>query len=129
MNVVCKNMCLIHRKTTCSFATAPYSIFLYVCISETNDAVCLFCIQLMIPGKDTCPDGWVKEYTGYIVGSAHSHKHSGSYICVDDTPHVVPGSSGDQAGELLHMVETVCPSLQCEPYAHGRELRCVVCSI
>ena len=86
-------------------------------------------MQLMIPGKDTCPDGWVKEYTGYIVGSAHSHKHSGSYICVDDTPHVVPGSSGDQAGELLHMVETVCPSLQCEPYVNARELRCVVCSI
>ena len=86
-------------------------------------------MQLMIPGKDTCPDGWVKEYTGYIVGSAHSHKHSGSYICVDDTPHVVPGSNGDQAGQLLYMVETHCPSLQCEPYVNARELRCVVCSI
>ena len=79
----------------------------------------------MIPGKDTCPDGLVKEYTGYIVGSAHSHKHSGSYICVDDTPHVVPGSNGDQTSELLYMVETHCPSLQCEPYVNARELRCV----
>jgi len=86
-------------------------------------------MQLMIPGKDTCPDGWVKEYTGYIVGSAHGHKHSGSYICMDDTPQVVPGSNGDQAGELLYMVETVCPSLQCEPYVNARELRCVVCSV
>ena len=38
----------------------------------------------MIPGRDTCPDGWTKEYTGYLMGNAYNAKHTTSPICVDD---------------------------------------------
>ena len=83
----------------------------------------------MIPGRETCPGGWTKEYSGYIFGSAHGHKHSTDYICIDEKPQVVPGSDGAQGGGLMYVVETQCPSLQCGPYVTGRELRCVVCTI
>ena len=45
--------------------------------------------QLMIPGRDTCPPHWKKEYTGYIMAEYNGHKHSKPYLCVDDTPQVI----------------------------------------
>ena len=83
----------------------------------------------MIPGQETCPSNWKKEYTGYIMGPNHAQKHSGQYICVDEKPQIIHGSDQAQAGERLYMVETRCPSLQCGPYVNGRELKCVVCTI
>ena len=83
----------------------------------------------MIPGRDTCPLHWKKEYTGYIMAEYLGSKHSSPYLCVDDKPQVVPGSDAALDHGLLYMVETQCPSLQCEPFVHGRELRCVVCTI
>ncbi|XP_076825532.1 uncharacterized protein LOC143471071 [Clavelina lepadiformis] len=85
--------------------------------------------QLMIPGRDTCPDGWTKEYSGYMMGNAYGAKHTTSPICVDNKPQVVPGTEGEQHGEYLYMVETDCHSLPCEPYIAGRELVCVVCTL
>ena len=83
----------------------------------------------MIPGRDTCPPHWKKEYTGYIMAENNAHKHSKPYLCVDDAPQVVPGSDAGLTHGLLYTVETQCPSLQCEPFVQGRELRCVVCTI
>nr|XP_002129609.1 uncharacterized protein LOC100175402 [Ciona intestinalis] len=85
--------------------------------------------KVMIPGREECPTGFTFEYGGYVVSSAHGHKHSTDYICLDDTPEVIRGSDGDQGGDLLYIVETQCPSLPCDPVVNGRELRCVVCSI
>ena len=59
----------------------------------------------------------------------HSDKHSAQYLCVDDTPDVVIGSVGDQAGTNLYFAETYCPALPCEPFVAGREVRCIVCTI
>ena len=60
---------------------------------------------------------------------AHSHKHSGQYLCVDDTPDVVIGSVGAQDSSYLQFAETYCPALPCEPFVAGREVRCIVCTI
>lgn len=83
----------------------------------------------MIPGRDTCPDNWTTEYGGYIMGENHSAKHPSQYICVDKRPQAVPNTQGSQAASQLHVVETQCASLVCEPYVAGREIPCVVCSI
>ena len=83
----------------------------------------------MIPGRDTCPPHWKKEYTGYIMSEHPGHKSTKPYLCVDDKPQVIPGSDTYRADGILYMVETQCPSLQCQPFIHGRELRCVVCTI
>ncbi|XP_077966125.1 uncharacterized protein LOC120335327 [Styela clava] len=85
--------------------------------------------QVMIPGRETCPEGWTTEYRGYVMAGSHGDKHPTEFICVDERPQVVPGTSGDQKGVFLFMVETQCASLLCEPFVAGRELRCVVCSI
>lgn len=84
---------------------------------------------MMIPGHETCPSDWKIEYTGYLMSSHHSDKHSTEYICIDDRPHVIAGTIGDQKGASIYVVETQCNSLLCEPFVAGRELRCVVCSI
>ena len=83
----------------------------------------------MIPGRETCPQHWKKEYTGYILAGGNGQKSSKPYLCVDDTPEVIAGSDTRNADGFLYIVETQCPSLQCEPFVHGRELRCVVCTI
>ena len=83
----------------------------------------------MIPGRETCLPIWKKEYTGYIMAESIGHKNSKPYLCVDDKPQVVPGSDTRHSDGFLYIVETQCPSLQCEPFVHGRELRCVVCTI
>ena len=47
----------------------------------------------------------------------------------DEDPEVTSHSSADQdAGMLLYVVQTVCGSLPCVPYADDRDLLCVVCS-
>ena len=83
----------------------------------------------MIPGRETCPPHWKKEYSGYIMAGANTHKSTKPYLCIDDTPKVVPGSDTQQNDGGFYLVETQCPSLQCEPFVQGRELRCVVCTI
>nr|XP_018669511.1 uncharacterized protein LOC100183700 isoform X2 [Ciona intestinalis]XP_026692542.1 uncharacterized protein LOC100183700 isoform X2 [Ciona intestinalis] len=85
--------------------------------------------QLMIPGRNECPEGWFLEYTGYMMSSSNSDKHGIRPLCVDDTPQVVPGTQGNQQGASLFMMETSCISLLCEPVVAGREIRCVVCTI
>ena len=42
-------------------------------------------VSLMIPGRMTCTNGWNKEYAGYLMGGATSHKRS-EWICVDEAP-------------------------------------------
>ena len=83
---------------------------------------------MMIPGQESCPKTWKKEYTGLIFSSAHAREHSTDYLCIDDTPQVIPESQGEQGGGQLYLVEGQCPSLQCGPYVGGREIRCVVCT-
>ncbi|XP_077966146.1 uncharacterized protein LOC120335301 [Styela clava] len=85
--------------------------------------------KMMIPGRGDCPKGWHREYAGYIMSSGHSDKHSTEFICVDERPQIVPGTIGNQGGGSLQMVEVQCPSLLCEPFVVGRELRCVVCTL
>ena len=45
----------------------------------------------MIPGRETCPSHWKKEYTGYIMSGHLVHKSTKPYLCIDDKPQVVRG--------------------------------------
>lgn len=82
----------------------------------------------MIPGRETCPYGWEKEYSGYIMAGSHGDSHTSNFICVDEQPQVIPGTQANDKGAFLFIVEPQCTSLVCEPYVTGRELRCVVCT-
>jgi len=103
---------------------------------EQNPAPCAACyVQgrstiLMIPARTQCPDGWTKEYGGYLVsqhsGPIHDRKRS-SHICLDEAPEVAAGGIS-QSQSVIYPVEVQCGSLQCSIYLSGRELTCVVCS-
>ena len=102
-----------------------------------NNVPCVVCFRdnktdvLMIPGKMNCPlDSMSLEYTGYLVTTYEVSPHwRTEFICLDNTPEVVPGMSANQDGHLLYPVLTSCLSLTCPPYIHGREATCAVCTI
>ncbi|XP_071144752.1 short-chain collagen C4-like [Mytilus edulis] len=99
---------------------------------EMPCSVCLITeksTSLMVPGKVTCPTGWTKEYTGYLMSQAiGGNRQPSEYICVDENLDAVDGNKADNDQGNVYLVEGVCGSLKCPPYVGGRELTCVVCS-
>ena len=98
-----------------------------------NDAPCAACYitksaTIMIPARKTCPEGWSKEYGGYVMAEKHEHKGRTTYVCVDGDPDVRAGGGADRHGALFYNTEATCGSLPCPPFVQGRELTCVVCS-
>ncbi|XP_066283038.1 short-chain collagen C4-like [Branchiostoma lanceolatum] len=99
-----------------------------------RDVPCAVCYslsrrtQLMIPARTTCPDGWTREYGGYLMTEYHDHPSRSEFVCMDGEPEVLPGGEGNQDGALFYLVEARCGSLPCPPYVEGRELACVVCT-
>ena len=99
-----------------------------------HDAPCAACYTpksatIMIPARTTCPDGWGKEYGGYVMAEANQHRGRTTYVCVDGDPEVRPGGGANADGALLYNTEARCGySLPCPPFVNGRELACVVCS-
>ena len=83
---------------------------------------------LMIPGRNTCYNGWNLEYAGYLAAGAHHFIAATEYVCVDAHPNTLPSGYSDQNGALFYFVEGICGSLECPPYLNGRELTCAVCS-
>ncbi|KAL4238241.1 hypothetical protein ACF0H5_002954 [Mactra antiquata] len=92
-----------------------------VCYSQRSE-------KIMIPARLDCYPGWTKEYSGYLMSSHYSDAAPSMYICVDKAVEAVVGGHGNQRGNLLHLVEGTCGSLECPPYVNGRELTCVVCT-
>lgn len=86
--------------------------------------------SLRIPGRTQCFDGWTKEYTGYLFAGRYNHDKPTDYTCVDSNPETVQGTSHDQNGRLLYVVEANCDrdSLPCPPYHQYREIPCVICT-
>ena len=98
-----------------------------------NNVPCAVCLvtsrptKVMIPAKLTCPDGWTKEYSGYVMSQHYTQKRT-TYVCVDNAPEVVQGGGTDQNGALFYNTEAACGSLPCPNYNSGWEITCVVCT-
>ena len=73
----------------------------------------------MMPGTNVCDEGWTTEYVGIVNSpSVNSNRLRSEYMCMDEDPEETSHSSADQdAGMLLYVVQTVCGSLPCVPYA------------
>ena len=101
---------------------------------HNEDAPCSVCRSprptvIMIPGRNQCYSGWTLEYKGYLVAGRSTHVASTEYVCLDESPEVIPGGHASVNGALFYMVEGRCDrALTCPPYEDGRELTCVVCS-
>jgi len=82
----------------------------------------------MIPAKVTCPNGWQKEYSGYLVAENGEHKSSKAFVCMNYAPEVIAGGAANLNGALFYNVEAKCGSLPCPSYRDGWDITCVVCS-
>jgi len=82
---------------------------------------------LMIPAKTRCPNGWNKEYGGYLVSEfATTARKRSSYVCWDKAPEVAAGGK-KQNQHGSDPLEGVCRTMPCAKYFNDRELTCVFC--
>jgi hypothetical protein len=100
---------------------------------DVYDAPCALCRTavsdvLIVPGKNTCHQDYVLEYSGYLMAGAYTHAAASEYVCVDGDPEAIAETSANHIGKRLYHVEAECGSLKCPPYVNGRELTCAVCS-
>jgi len=100
---------------------------------RNHDVPCAVCRTnssnvLMIPAKQRCHTGWIKEYSGFLMSERNIHASPKEFICMDGNPESLTGTYVDRNGALLHYQKAVCGSLPCLPYIDGRELTCVVCT-
>lgn len=80
----------------------------------------------------TCPNGWTKEYDGYLMAPGKQHK--GEYICVDrdmqePNGQVTFGKSNDGSVPELKEVTVLCGSLPCVTFEESKPIDCVVCTL
>ena len=81
----------------------------------------------MIPGWETCPDDWVREYYGLLVAQRYDEGAS-NFVCLNKDVEFTTGGYDDDNGGTFYMVEAKCGALPCAPYVDGMELECVVCT-
>ena len=81
--------------------------------------------KIMIPSHYVCPDGWNKEYNGYIMAGLHNDKGGSMYYCIDENLEQVPGSGG---AENIHLLYTVYVTGSYVPTDSSYALSCVVCT-
>ena len=81
--------------------------------------------KIMIPSHYECPNGWRREYYGYLMAGYHGHKAATQYTCVDKSLEQIPGSGTNTNGYLFYTVEAHCGHfIPCS----AKELTCVVCT-
>ena len=82
--------------------------------------------KIMIPSHYICPDGWHKEYSGYIMAGHHKHNGGSMYYCIDENMEQVKGSGTyETAAHLWYIVGAVRSYV---PNTTSRALSCVVCT-
>ncbi|XP_065902329.1 short-chain collagen C4-like [Dysidea avara] len=81
--------------------------------------------KIMIPSHYVCPDGWHKEYNGYIMAGNNAHEGSSMYYCIDENLEQIKSSGGcDGNAQLFYTVRASGSYVPQDGYA----LSCVVCT-
>ncbi len=88
----------------------------------------------MVPGKSSCPAGFMREYYGYLMSErVHSGHRRSTFECVDkDLESASIGMevhNGRHMHALMDPVEAVCNALSCPPYNNYKEINCAMCSM
>ena len=81
--------------------------------------------KIMIPLHYVCPDGWHKEYNGYIMAGHHNQEGSSMYYCIDENLEQIKGTGGDGAGYELFTIYATGSHV---PRNGNYALSCVVCT-
>ena len=81
--------------------------------------------KIMIPSHYVCPDGWHKEYNGYIMAGNYNQEGNSMYYCLDENLEQIKGTGGGDYGYDLWAVYATGLYVPCDGnYA----LSCVVCT-
>ena len=81
--------------------------------------------KIMIPSHYVCPDGWHKEYNGYIMAGHYTQEGSSMYNCIDENLEQIRGSGSSQS---IHLLYTVYATGSYVPHDSSYALSCVVCT-
>ena len=92
-----------------------------VCQSVTRS------VSLLQPGKISCPDGWTKEYAGYLMADEHNSEPRAA-ICVDEVAEAPARSSNSRNRGLASAMYASCSGLQCPPYNPNGLVTCALCT-
>ena len=71
-----------------------------------------------------CPDGWHKEYNGYIMAGYFDHDGGTMYYCIDESLEKIKGSGDAQTIHVLYTVHGSGSHVSTNGYA----MTCVVCT-
>ena len=82
---------------------------------------------MMVPARNSCPSGWTMEYDGYLMSEGPNNFRS-SFVCVDRSTGIVPGTSQHADAMDFFLCRADCPSLQCPPFSDTSVIGCAVCS-
>ena len=98
---------------------------------DKNDMPCALCEatgrgdKIMIPSHYVCPEGWHKEYNGYIMAGINNQEGSSMFYCIDENLEQIKGTRGNDGGYYLYTVYTSGSYI---PRDGGYALSCVVCT-
>jgi len=81
--------------------------------------------KMMIPSHYVCPDGWHKEYSGYIMAGHYNQEGSSMYNCIDEHLEQIKGTGGGQGGHRLYTIYVTGSYI---PYDSGYAMSCVMCT-
>ena len=81
--------------------------------------------KIMIPSHYVCPDGWHKEYNGYIMAAHDGHAGGSMYNCIDEHLEQITGSGSSENVHHLYTVYATGPHV---PHNSSYSLSCVVCT-
>ena len=97
--------------------------------AECRNMPCILCEatgrsdKIMIPSHFLCPDGWHKEYNGYIMAGSNGQEGSSMYYCIDKAMEQIESSGSCDNMHHLYMVH----SYEIDN-SSVYELPCVVCT-
>ena len=110
---------------------AEYQVFGNINHALNRNMPCALCEatgrgdKIMIPSHYVCPDGWHKEYNGYIMAGHRNHPGGSMYNCIDENLEQIAGSGNHETVHLLYTVYATGPHV---PHNGSYSLSCVVCT-
>ena len=133
-NMMCLPYDTMHNPNNVGASTTAYAVEYRVggILNHANcrNMPCALCEatgrgdKIMIPSHYVCPDGWHKEYNGYIMAGASNHHGGSMYYCIDENMEQVKGSGNCENTHELYLVGAYRAYVSTTSYA----LSCIVCT-
>ena len=110
------------RVNTNNQSVIDYGVPCALCMANEKWSVATF------PALWKCPEGWKREYKGYLMTELVGTRARAKSECIDVAPEVLPERSSYTFYSHFALIESKCGSLPCPNYHESWELACAVCS-